>query len=212
MSRSRKTASLAHRRGQPQRSCALWFLFGALVGGFGVGIAWMNAESTDLQQTQAPPPPSTKTTTQKPEFDFYSLLPEEEVVVPVEEEPPTVPSLPVQPAPPKQEMTRPAQTEQEEQVHIKPATPVSEPKTSQPPTRPGDYLLQLASFRSSADAETLKAELALQGIQTFIQRVTIGSGETYYRVRTGSLGRAEAQAMKDRLAARGQDALLVRVR
>lgn len=201
MSRSRKTASPSRKRAQPQRSCALWFLFGALIGGFGVGIAWMNTESTGTQQAQSPPAQPTKAARQQPEFDFYSLLPEEEVVVPSEEEPPAMalPSLPTA-----------SETPAESRVQA--AVPSNEPEASQPPTRSGDYLLQLASFRRSADAETLKAELALQGVQTFIQRVTIGSGETYYRVRTASLDRDEAQALKERLAARGQDALMVRVR
>lgn len=50
---------------------------------------------------------------------------------------------------------------------------------------PARYILQAGSFASFADADQLKARLALQGLQAHIEKVTIeGKGE-YHRVRLG---------------------------
>lgn len=46
------------------------------------------------------------------------------------------------------------------------------------------YILQAASYAQNADAEQLKAKLALSGRQAYIQKVTIDSKD-YYRVRLG---------------------------
>ncbi|VAW69231.1 hypothetical protein MNBD_GAMMA09-49 [hydrothermal vent metagenome] len=46
------------------------------------------------------------------------------------------------------------------------------------------YLLQAGSFRSQVDAERLKANLALLGVQSSIQSVTINS-DSWHRVRIG---------------------------
>ncbi|MFP4601701.1 MAG: SPOR domain-containing protein, partial [Halochromatium sp.] len=76
----------------------------------------------------------------------------------------------------------------------------------------GSYLLQLGSFRSSADAERLKAQLALKGIQTSIQTVTIDNGQTYHRVRTASHEKPQAQALRAKLEDEGQESIMIRVR
>lgn len=49
---------------------------------------------------------------------------------------------------------------------------------------PGVYVLQAGSFRDFTDADRRRAELALQGIESRIQRVTIDDN-TYHRVRIG---------------------------
>ena len=50
--------------------------------------------------------------------------------------------------------------------------------------QPGVYVLQAGSFRDFEDADRRRAELALQGIESRIQRVTIDDN-TYHRVRIG---------------------------
>lgn len=47
------------------------------------------------------------------------------------------------------------------------------------------YVLQAGSFRRFEEADTLKAKLALIGIQATIQSVAINGDETWYRVRMG---------------------------
>jgi len=50
--------------------------------------------------------------------------------------------------------------------------------------KPGSYVLQAGSFHNYADADRRKATLALQGIESRIQRVTIDQ-DTWHRVRIG---------------------------
>ena len=49
---------------------------------------------------------------------------------------------------------------------------------------PGVYVLQAGSFSSFADADRMKAQLALLGILSYIQKVTVDD-KTYHRVRVG---------------------------
>ena len=55
---------------------------------------------------------------------------------------------------------------------------------------PGTYVLQAGSFRAAADAERMKATLALLGLESRIQRVTIDTDD-YHRVRIGPTGDLE---------------------
>ena len=50
--------------------------------------------------------------------------------------------------------------------------------------KPGSYVLQAGSFHNYADADRRRATLALQGIESRIQRVTIDH-DTWHRVRIG---------------------------
>ena len=51
--------------------------------------------------------------------------------------------------------------------------------------QPGTYYLQVGSFRGAEQADRFKAELALLGLETSIQTVTINNIDTYHRVRVG---------------------------
>ena len=51
--------------------------------------------------------------------------------------------------------------------------------------QPGTYFLQVGSFSSANQADRFKAELALLGLETSIQKVTINNKDTYHRVRVG---------------------------
>jgi cell division protein FtsN len=51
--------------------------------------------------------------------------------------------------------------------------------------QPGTYFLQVGSFSSATQADRFKAELALLGLETSIQKVTINNKDTYHRVRVG---------------------------
>lgn len=48
------------------------------------------------------------------------------------------------------------------------------------------YVLQVGSFQSGADADTLKAQLALLGLETYVQDVQVDN-RTWHRVRVGPL-------------------------
>jgi cell division protein FtsN len=57
---------------------------------------------------------------------------------------------------------------------------------SKPVEEPGSYVLQAGSFSALDDADRLKANLALLGIESRIQRVTIDD-DTFHRVRIGPI-------------------------
>lgn len=55
------------------------------------------------------------------------------------------------------------------------------------PVDPGSYVLQAGSFKNLKDADTRKAQLALLGIVSSIQSVTINNTDTWHRVRIGPI-------------------------
>jgi cell division protein FtsN len=63
------------------------------------------------------------------------------------------------------------------------------PAQAQPPqpadAAPGQYLIQVGSFRDRKEAEQQKANLALVGVESRIEKVTIDDGQTWFRVRIG---------------------------
>lgn len=56
---------------------------------------------------------------------------------------------------------------------------------TQKPEQDGLYILQVGSFRSLAEADKLKAQLAFLGIESSIQSVIINNDGTWYRVQVG---------------------------
>jgi cell division protein FtsN len=51
---------------------------------------------------------------------------------------------------------------------------------------PGTYVLQVGSWRNYPDADRVRAQLALQGIESNIQKVSVDS-DTWHRVRIGPI-------------------------
>lgn len=49
----------------------------------------------------------------------------------------------------------------------------------------GPYILQVGSFRRAEEADSMKARLALLGIEASVQKVVIGNQDVWYRVRLG---------------------------
>lgn len=52
--------------------------------------------------------------------------------------------------------------------------------------KPGAYVLQAGSYRNYADADRIKAMLALQGVTSKVEKVTIDA-DTWHRVRIGPI-------------------------
>lgn len=50
---------------------------------------------------------------------------------------------------------------------------------------PGTYIIQVASYRERKQAEEQKAQLALLGIESRIEQVTIDNNQNWFRVRIG---------------------------
>jgi cell division protein FtsN len=73
--------------------------------------------------------------------------------------------------------------------------PVAEDQDSTTPaSKPleGSYLLQVGSFRKHEEADSLKASLALLGLEATIQTVSINGEQTWYRVRLGPFTERDA--------------------
>jgi cell division protein FtsN len=76
---------------------------------------------------------------------------------------------------------------------------------------PGVYILQAGSFSRYEDADRRRAQLALQGIESAIQKVTIDD-RTYHRVRIGPISDLkELNLLRSRLRQASIDALRIRV-
>ena len=75
----------------------------------------------------------------------------------------------------------------------------------------GAYVLQAGSYRKFEDADRVRAQLALQGIESNVQRVAIDS-DTWHRVRIGPISDpAELERVRSRLKEAEVDFLVVRV-
>ncbi len=72
------------------------------------------------------------------------------------------------------------------------------------------FMLQAGSFRNAADADQLKARLALLGAVANVQSVTV-DGVTWHRVRVGPVqGAREADQLRRRLQDNGIDVLVLK--
>ncbi|WP_201067601.1 MULTISPECIES: SPOR domain-containing protein [Thiorhodovibrio] len=183
-----RSSPSSRKRDRPQSTGAFWFLLGALVGAFGMGLAWMRDARIPQPATQAPVAEAPKP---KPTFDFFETLPQEEVLVPVEEA--AAPQAP-RPTP------KPAE---------KAASTAPKPASTPPPAAAAKYQLQLGSFRDRADAERRKAELALQGLSVNIVAADVGGAKTY-RLRTSTFDKAGADALGKKLQAQGVSSMAIR--
>jgi cell division protein FtsN len=151
----------------------------------------------------------------KPQYDFYSVLSEKEVRIPDEQ-------ISAQ-ARAEQQQKQAAQQAQaaaaaQQQQAINPNAPAAvteniqaAPATAVPPPAAGSgYLLQVGAFPNAADAEALKAKLALQGFVANVQTVQVGS-QTFHRVRLGPYRSAtELESVQTRLAGAGYKAIALK--
>lgn len=77
--------------------------------------------------------------------------------------------------------------------------------------KPGVYVLQAGSFSEFKDADRRKAELAMHGIESTIQRVSIDD-KTYHRVRIGPISDLnELNVLRSRLHQANIDVLRIRL-
>ncbi len=118
-----------------------------------------------------------------PRFEFYSILPELEVVVP-------------------------EQTSEGEDADS--ATGDGDAPPTGEATGEGRFYLQAGSFQQAGQAEGMKAQIALLGLDVAIQRVEI-DGERWHRVRVGPYdSRSELESAQSRLRDNGIDFLVLR--
>jgi cell division protein FtsN len=78
---------------------------------------------------------------------------------------------------------------------------------------PGEYVIQVGSFRSREEADTQKAKLALLGMESRVEQVTIDNKDTWFRVRIGpEKDPAKVQSLVARLSENSIQSYLVKVK
>ncbi len=192
------------------RAPGSWVSF---VSGLGIGLVvavafyFSDGRWPGLTTREAPPPaapsgeaapaapeatpearPATEPTAElpAPKFDFYKILPEIEVSVPESE------------LADEKESAADAAAEPESPVASAPAAAA--------------YVLQVGAFQRFEDADQVKAQLALQGVQATIQRVVINGQEVWHRVHVGPFAAvSQAQAMRARLLQIGMQPIVLRI-
>jgi cell division protein FtsN len=168
-------------------------------------------------------PAASESAPKKPQYDFYSVLSEKEVRIPD-----AVISAQARAEQQQKQLAAQQQAQQpvadQQQAPVQQGAPpanapaavsqniVAAPASAVPPpsTTGSGYLLQVGAFPNAADAETLKAKMALQGFIANVQSVSI-NGQTYHRVRLGPFHSAtELESTKQRLASAGINAIALK--
>jgi cell division protein FtsN len=133
----------------------IWLLSGLAIGLFVALLVYLGKQPAEKTTFTQAVTKELEKVAREPRFDFYTILPESEVFVP---EPAT------------------------RKPDAKPVTQVSDTTVTPNGTQ---YLLQAGSFRNHSDADNLKANLALLGVTSSIQSVTLNNNEAWHRVRIG---------------------------
>ena len=80
-----------------------------------------------------------------------------------------------------------------------------------PETRRGTYVLQAGSYKNFADADRVRAQLALQGIESKVQKVSVDN-DTWHRIRIGPITKLdELNRLRQILRKADVDVLVIRV-
>ena len=166
----------------------------------------------------------------KPRYDFYTLLPEKEVVIPDEELSARVKAEEAAKLAAQQQANLPpaagVSTSAAPTAPIANANPVVPDANANPSATPdaspaapdtatpsaGQYLLQAGAFRNAAQADDLKARIALLGLVGRVEVVQTPAGEMH-RVRLGPYATAsELELAKQKLGGGGIEAVAIRVK
>ena len=135
------------------------------------------------EQSKVEEPKSEPQQEQGSRFDFYSILPKLEVIIP------------------------------EQEVVERSATGSGDGAKIKPIEKPGSYVLQAGSFRNGSDAERVRAELALLGVQSHIEKVSINNSDTWHRVRIGPFDNNKVlDKTRNRLLDNGVEVMVLKVK
>lgn len=191
---ARRTKNQAKRNGGKGGLPGWMLLLGGLVGGLVIAAVLIMRNGGDVKQLLPKPDPEARAPVaaeepvaqdapepRKPKYEFYDVLRDKEVVIP------------------DSELAAQAQAEA-----AQPEAPAAEPQDGV------RYLLQAGAFRSSADADALKARIALTGEVARVESAEIQGG-TIYRVRLGPYPNAASLASaKQALGSHGIEAMAIK--
>lgn len=103
--------------------------------------------------------------------------------------------------------------EMEVAVSEKEIAPRAAKQTTSQDTDPKSYVLQAGSFRKFEEADRLKANLALLGLQSSIQTISVDGETKWHRVRVGPYtDLARLNKARDRIHANGIDVMVLKIR
>ncbi len=165
----RKRKRSTRKKKQQEYPGWVWMLFGLAIG---LSVAFAIYRKDLVTQ------PATQPVAREPASMATSMAPETVAVVASPDEPEDTPAesrFTFYDMLPKFEVIIP-----EEEPDVKPDRVIEAVQ------EPGIYVLQAGSFTEPADADRRRAELALQGIESRVQRVAIDD-KTYHRVRIGPI-------------------------
>ncbi len=194
---------------------------GIVIGSLGT-VLWQGTQSNDSEvgsgirqmiesskqqsrvATVARPDPTVVPEPQSTSYDFFTVLPEIEVVV-SEDENAVIPPVVQKRLEEIEKTAAVKQANAEEKVPAVVAEQVAVKDTS-------SYMLQAGSYNQSSDAERQKAKLALLGLTSSIQKVTIQGRGDFFRVRLGPFDNHGRMVDVDaRLKAEGIQALRLKI-
>jgi cell division protein FtsN len=82
---------------------------------------------------------------------------------------------------------------------------------ARPVAQKGSYILQAGSYRNFAEADRIRAQLALAGIESKVQRVSVDT-DTWHRVRIGPMtDLAEINRVRNKLREADLDVLVIKI-
>lgn len=173
-----------------------------------------DADSASIKQTGVSESPEENTpiakAEEKAQFDFYNILPGEDESL-------TVYEIPQHTAQPR-EVGKPQTVVKLEPVPA-PSLSSSPPNaTERRQAEPlsaaaGTYYLQVGSFRNDADADNLKARLALLGVVASVQSADLSEKGIWYRVRVGPFTQKDrVDQMHNTLRENGIEAQFIKAR
>ena len=161
----------------------LWAVAGQVVGAFITGLVWLKMDAGDAVEGEWVGAKPDRTPQRAPEKP------------PVTELPPPKPRFEFYEKLQREEVLVP-----DEQLELR--SRVNETAR---------YEVQVGSFSKSADAERLKAQLALLGIETRGTEARLGDGNVRHRVIAGPyLGRSALEKVRQQLKSNGYSGFLVR--
>lgn len=165
-----------------------WMLITALIIGFAVFLVYIRSagkDAVEIQPITPPPQPVAQAKTPEPQQP--------------EKPEPKGPKFEFYRILPGKEVTVP-----EHEISSR----IREEQTSK--TKDATYILQIAAFDELAQADALKAKLALLNFQTKIEKAKLGN--TYkYRVRIGPAQIADINNIKNRLKQQGVDSMILSI-
>ncbi|QJD60091.1 SPOR domain-containing protein [Pseudomonas sp. gcc21] len=183
--RGASRAKASARRGIPPW---LWLISGLVIGLFVAFLLQLEPGRETVKRDTTPPKQvqpkkPAKPAEPQPRYDFYTLLPESEQLVPEHSVPKQAPPQPAK----KEEAAKP-----------------------QDRTR---FFLQAGSFRKRNDADRVRAQILLLGLDVKLEDAKLGDGETWYRVQVGPFqDRSSVNQAQKTLAGNGYDNLLLQQR